>query len=551
MTAPSRPAGTPDASSANGKNGQRGRNGNEAPKGGLRWGLMGVGAIAAAVVLVVFPWLGFASDLLAKLSGSSEEVNIATDLLVAVVCLFVAFYLARQAVKFLRASRDPFAKSELEAEMKPRAREFRHSLHLIRKSLLAMVGLAIIVIYVGMAIFGPYLAPVPYEYSPYEKHVTPGSAALAPIVAPASNLSSTTFANLTAMAALDGSYSDSANVSDVAYLSNVSIDPIFPQVSNLEVGVDYYSPNANTLAIALSWDNGTSWTADQVLPFRTNDTNTLWYLSFASDRTWSVTDLDVSHFVVRLTHVLGTATTAGQLRVNQVVVRETFIGPIHPWGTNLYGEDVMAGILEGAATDLRIGLLVVAASVGVGILLGVTAGYFGGTIDEFVMRITDMVLAIPGLILALAVTAMLGRSLENVLLALVLVSWPSYTRLVRGMTLSVREVSYVEAARSVGAKPRRIMFRHVLPNAMSPVIVAATLDMGTIVLSTAALSFIGVGARTTDAEWGVMIQIGYSFMTSGYWWEYVIPGLAIFFFVMAFNLFGDGLRDILDPRLRR
>jgi peptide/nickel transport system permease protein len=131
------------------------------------------------------------------------------------------------------------------------------------------------------------------------------------------------------------------------------------------------------------------------------------------------------------------------------------------------------------------------------------------------------------------------------------VSWPGYTRLVRGQALSVREVAYVEAARAVGANTRRIVARHILPNVLSPIIVSATLDFGTIVLATAALSFLGVGAQPYQPEWGIMIQRGYQYMISGYWWEFLIPGIAIFLFVLAFNLLGDGARDILDPRLRR
>ena len=212
---------------------------------------------------------------------------------------------------------------------------------------------------------------------------------------------------------------------------------------------------------------------------------------------------------------------------------------------------MLTGIILGGAVDFRIGLIVVSLSVAFGVVLGVFAGYLGRAVDEVVMRLTDMFLAIPGLILALAIAAMLGRSLENVLIALILVSWPSYTRLVRGQTLSVREASYVEAARAVGAPTRRVVLRHILPNVMSPIIIAATLDLGTIVLATAGLSFLGVGAQPWEPEWGIMISRGYQYITSGYWWEYVVPGLAIFLFVLSFNLFGDGLRDILDPRLRR
>jgi peptide/nickel transport system permease protein len=237
--------------------------------------------------------------------------------------------------------------------------------------------------------------------------------------------------------------------------------------------------------------------------------------------------------------------------VDFVQVRVTFVGPVHPWGTNELGQDMMTGIFLGAGVDLRIGILVVSASVAIGVVLGLFSGYLGGKTDELTMRLTDIVLAIPGLVLALAFAAILERSLETVLLALVLVSWPGYTRLVRGQALSVREVAYVEAARAVGNDTKRIVTRHILPNVMSPIIVASTLDLGTIVLATAALSFLGVGAQPYQPEWGVLIARGYGYMITGYWWEYMIPGIAIFLFVLAFNLLGDGLRDLLDPRLRR
>lgn len=520
--------------------------------GALRWAGMTVLAWGAAAALIVFPILFFYDALQLKLSGRSVDVNVMTSFLIALFSVLIALYLIAQGVKYFGAARDPYAREELLGELRPRMREFRYSLHLLRKSPLALIGLAIVVGFVAIAILAPYLAPFPYNYSPYEKSVPPGGAATSVEASPGMNYTTSTWLNGSATGSIDTEYAQSNNTGDALILSNFPVRVIFPSVQALDVGVDYYSPQANTLSIALSWDNGTSWTPEQVTPFRTSDTRELWHLSYGNDYAWNGTIINSTAFLVRITHVLGGATGAGPVLLNAVEVRATFIGPMHPWGTNEFGEDMMSGILLGTGVDLQIGLLVIGVALGIGVLLGVLSGYRGGAIDEVVMRFTDMILATPGLILAMAVTAALGRSLENVLIALSFVWWPSYTRLVRGQVLSLREVSYVEAARAVGASPRRVMLRHILPNTLSPIIVAATLDLGTIVLTTAGLSFIGIGAKPTDPEWGMLISIGYiKMVTSGYWWEGIIPGVAIFLFVMGFNLFGDGLRDILDPRLRR
>ena len=166
------------------------------------------------------------------------------------------------------------------------------------------------------------------------------------------------------------------------------------------------------------------------------------------------------------------------------------------------------------------------------------------------MRVTDVFLAIPYLILAMAVAAALGRSIENIMMALIVVWWPQYARLLRGQVLSIRENQYVEAARSVGASGWRILFRHVLPNSFSPLLVQITLDLGAVLLVAAGLSFIGLGASPGTAEWGLMISMGRTHMFHA-WWYVTFPGLAILITVLGFNLLGDGIRDITDPKLRR
>ena len=215
------------------------------------------------------------------------------------------------------------------------------------------------------------------------------------------------------------------------------------------------------------------------------------------------------------------------------------------------GADIYYGIIWGARISMTFAIQVVLVGAFVGAILGLFAGYFGGVIDEVIMRLTDIFLSIPGLILVMAIAAVLGRGTEATKVALLSVWWAGYTRLIRGTALSVRENSYVDAARASGAGEIKIMFRHILPNSWTPVVVQATMDMGTVVLTLAGLSYLGLGAPIGYAEWGVMINQGEPYITSGYWWMIVFPGLAILSFVRAFNLMGDGLRDVLDPKMRR
>ncbi|RLI54232.1 MAG: D,D-dipeptide ABC transporter permease [Candidatus Thorarchaeota archaeon] len=224
--------------------------------------------------------------------------------------------------------------------------------------------------------------------------------------------------------------------------------------------------------------------------------------------------------------------------------------PDHIWGTDQNGGDVFSMVIWATRIDLKIAITVVAVSLIIGALIGAAAGYFGGAVDEVVMRITDVFFAFPGLILAMAIVAALGeRNLDNISIALMMVWWPTYARLVRGQVLIEREKLYVEAARSVGASDMRILITHILPNTIQPVIVQATLDMGGVLLTAAGLSFIGFGAEAGTAEWGWMISQGQNHFMN--YWVTLYPGLAILFCALSFNLVGDGVRDIMDPKLRR
>ena len=217
-------------------------------------------------------------------------------------------------------------------------------------------------------------------------------------------------------------------------------------------------------------------------------------------------------------------------------------------GTDFYGRDIFSRILYGARYDLLIALFAVGVAAGVGAPLGILAGYYGGRLDNTIMRVMDIILAFPGLVLAMALASVLGPGLEKAILALAFVGVAGYARLGRASTLSVREEIYVEAARALGAPDPKILTRHVLPNVLSPLLVRATLGMGFTVLLAASLSFIGLGAQPPTPEWGAMINEGRNQLVTGRWWVSTFPGLAIMSLVLGFNLLGDGIRDVLDPR---
>jgi peptide/nickel transport system permease protein len=222
----------------------------------------------------------------------------------------------------------------------------------------------------------------------------------------------------------------------------------------------------------------------------------------------------------------------------------------HLCGTDHLGRDILSRIIYGSRISLSIAVMVVVISIGIGTIFGLTSGYFGGKIDEILMRVTDMFFAFPRLILAMAVAAALGPGINNTMLAISVVSWPIYARLARAGALQIKEEIYVEAAKAVGASHFRVMFLHILPMVLSPLIVQATLDMGQVILTSAGLSFIGLGAQPPSPEWGLMVSEGRSYI-SGSWWVSTLPGIAIITTSLGFNLLGDGLRDILDVRARR
>jgi peptide/nickel transport system permease protein len=221
----------------------------------------------------------------------------------------------------------------------------------------------------------------------------------------------------------------------------------------------------------------------------------------------------------------------------------------HLFGTDELGRDVLSRVIHGARVTLPIGVLLVALAATIGGAIGAVAGYFRGIVDGVLMRAADLVFAFPPIILAMVVAAVLGKGLRNAALAIVVVAWPSYARVVRGLVLSVGDSEYVQSARLLGATARRALIRDVVPNVIGPVLVLATLDLANAILLLSGLSFLGLGAQPPQAEWGSMVADGTQYFQ--WWWMGTFPGLAIFTVVLAFNFLGDSLRDVFDPRTER
>jgi peptide/nickel transport system permease protein len=253
--------------------------------------------------------------------------------------------------------------------------------------------------------------------------------------------------------------------------------------------------------------------------------------------------------VAALAAIAGPTVTPFDPAAQELRLRLEGPGRVHPFGLDELGRDVLARVLAGARISFLVGVTVVGISAVVGTLMGGLAGYFGGLLDDLIGRVIDTLMAFPGLLLAIALVAVLGPSLGNVLFALTIIGWVGYARLVRGQVLRAREFDYVQAARALGAATPRILFRHVVPAAMPAVVVQATLGMAGAVLGEASLSFLGLGVQPPTPSWGTMLSAGRAHLLDAPHLT-LFPGMAIALLVLGFNFLGDGLRDITDPKRR-
>lgn len=431
---------------------------------------------------------------------------------------------------------------EFVEDTKPRVKETRFTLHLIRKSPLVVVGILIIGFMCGLALAAPWITT--YEGT----HIEFDDARLAP--GSESNAIQLNFLYLFEDTEYNPEIMPAYRHAEIKitedHLETVEIPRLFIGVSELTTGFDSVAVNITFRIYELNLTTYNGMTESERFSHLYAN------VSVVSESLLKYIQLpnDVGTYIweLQFTAPQKTSVWSSNTRVVLAFYNEY---PVHILGTDFYGGDIYSRIIWGAQEDLKIALSVVAVALSMGAIIGATSGYFGGKFDELVMRITDIFFAFPGLVLAMAIVMALGvRSLGTISIALMITWWPTYARLVRGQVLTEREKLYVEAARSSGASDTRILFSHILPNSIQPVIVQATMDIGSVLLVAAGLAFIGFGPPIGTAEWGMMIARGQDYILSAPWMT-LYPGLAILFTALAFNLVGDGVRDIMDPKLRR
>jgi peptide/nickel transport system permease protein len=431
-------------------------------------------------------------------------------------------------------------------DLKPRLKETRYSLYLIRKSPLVVVGILIIIFMVSIALLAPFLATYEGEERVWAD-TSPVTGGLPP-GAPSNDLRKNNEILKPQTTQDIELYPQTINGSFEITEENVETgEPprVFFGAEVIDTGVDQIPV---TIFIAI-------YEIDLETFETLSESQREQYIVETANATTKVTqylvlEADPTTYVYVIWFDASQKTNTWSVNIRIILTYKTFY-PDHIWGTDNYGGDIYSRVLWGAQEDLRIAISVVIVAVSVGAVIGAASGYFGGVLDELVMRITDIFFAFPGLVLAMAIVMALGeRNLSNISVALMITWWPTYARLVRGQVLAEREKLYIEAARSVGATDTRILLVHILPNTIQPLIVQATMDIGSVLLVAAGLAFIGFGPPVGTPEWGLMISSGQDYLLIAPWMT-LYPGLAILVTALAFNLVGDGIRDIMDPKLRR
>ena len=431
-------------------------------------------------------------------------------------------------------------------DMKPRLKETRYSLYLIRKSPLVVIGILIIIFMTSIALLAPFIATYDGEErvwadtSPITGGLAPGS--------PSNDLKKTNEPLIPQTSQDIELYPELITGELDITKENVETgEPprIFFGAEVVSTGYDEELVIIHIAMYEIDLETFDSLSTSQREPYLVEEANATnkvtQYISLTNTETT---------YVYAIWFVANQKTDIWSVNI-RVILQFTSFYPDHIWGTDNYGQDIYSRVIWGAQEDLRIAISVVIVGVTVGSLIGAASGYFGGKFDELVMRITDIFFAFPGLVLAMAIVMALGeRNLANISIALMVTWWPTYARLVRGQVLTEREKLYIEAARSVGATDTRILLVHILPNTVQPLIVQATMDIGSVLLVAAGLAYIGFGPPVGTPEWGLMIATGQDYILIAPWMT-LYPGIAILVTAIAFNLVGDGIRDILDPKLRR
>ncbi len=431
---------------------------------------------------------------------------------------------------------------EFREDLGPRLKEMRYTLHLVKKSPLVVLGIVILASFVTLAVAAPFITPYgPEERVAADANLPPGTA---------SNEAKYTSQSLRSLPSFDVSSVPNITVGEFTVTPNELV--LIEKAPSLYVSARVRDTGNDSVVVTLKF---TLYTLSLSQYNSMNESERLanrldW--ATKNDTLRKTFDLPIQEETYTWELLINaTAKTDEWNLALSVIFQYNHWYPIHHWGADDVGGDIFSRIIWAAQTDLRISVTIVLVALIFGSILGAVAGYYGGKVDELLMRVTDIFFAFPGLILAMAIVMALGgRSFETISLALMVTWWPVYARLVRGQVLIEREKLYVEAARSVGASDGRILLAHILPNTFQPLIVQATLDTGGVLLTAAGLAFIGFGPPAGVAEWGLMISRGQYYLTL-YPWQALFPGLAILFTALAFNLVGDGIRDIFDPKLRR